>query len=481
VKTLLIHPYTDTDHTAGRYKKFLSAMPPISLGYVAAAIEKAGLPIAIYDDFLYSGSDVGFIDALKREKPDLIGLTCFTPNYPGVKRVVALARRHAPQAKILLGNIHADIFSDYFLEQDLADYVVHGEGEITTVELIQTMVRNGDLAQVQGISFMREGKIHKTPERPLIQDLDSIPFPAWHLFPYKHYKLFSFARLADPATLILGSRGCAFKCNYCSLKIMGTARRKRSVGNVVSEIEFMHERYGMKQVAFVDPIFPINTREAVAFRDAMVEKGLHKKVVWTTETRVDLMNDETAAAIYEAGCRRVMFGFETGSDDTLKNIVKKTTTTRAQNAVQVTRRHGLGIIGFFMLGVPGDNATTMEKTIKFACKLDIDFAKFTVFVPYPGTDIFRDLVHAGKLRETEDWERYTSYPTKEVNTIYTAEGLTNADLVYYQRRAFRRFYLRPWQILKHIFVHRAFTISEMFTGLRLVLGFQQKPSHNLLD
>ena len=481
MKTLLIHPFTDTDHTAGKFKRFLSAMPPISLGYVAAAIEKAGLPIAVYDDFLLQGSDSGLYNAIKKEKPDLIGLTCFTPNYPGVQRIVSFVRKNFPQIKILLGNIHADIFAEFFLSRGFADFVIHGEGEITTVELIKALMQKTDVAAVQGISYLEGGQIRKTPERGYITDLDSIPFPAWHLFPYQRYSLFSFARLANPATLILGSRGCSFKCSYCSLKIMGTARRKRSVGNIVDEIEFMHEKYGMKQVAFVDPIFPINTREAVAFRDQMVSRGLHKKVVWTTETRVDLMNDETAAAIYEAGCRRVMFGFETGSDETLKSIVKNTTTLRAQRAVDISRRHHLEIIGFFMLGVPGENKATMEKTIRFARDLKIDFAKFTVFVPYPGTDVYEELVAQGKIKETEDWARYTSYPTEEMNTIYTVDGLSNDDLIYYQRKAFRHFYLRPWTILKHIFVHRAFTLREMFTGMLLVVGLQKKPSHSLLD
>jgi radical SAM superfamily enzyme YgiQ (UPF0313 family) len=144
----------------------------------------------------------------------------------------------------------------------------------------------------------------------------------------------------------------------------------------------------------------------------MIRRGLHKKMVWITETRVDLVDDELMAAMYEGGLRRVMFGFETGSQEQLKRIRKGAKVDRGIEAARAAKRAGVGVVGFFMIGIPGSTREDIECTIKYASRaLDIDFAKFTVFVPYPGTAEYEKLKKAGAMPEPENWDRFTSYPT----------------------------------------------------------------------
>ena len=472
MKALIVNPYTETDRTAGKFKDFLEAMPPISVAYVAAALEQAGIPVACYDDFLSGGSLTEFEEVVRREKPEIIGFSNVTPTAPGVSRLSAFCRQRFPDIKLMQGGVHATVFDRRLLESGEADFVIHNEGEVTAVNLINALANGDDLSQVRGIAYMADGEYLKTAPEPMIEDLDTIPFPAWHLLPWKRYRLFNFARVASPATLVLGSRGCPYRCNFCSLTVMGHTRRKRSITNLVDECEFMWERYGMKQMAYVDPIFPISRKEAIAFRDEVCKRGLQKHQVWTTETRVDLMDKETIEAMYESGCRRVMFGFETGDQETLNAIRKDFELAQAYQAVRLCKEAGMQVIGFFIIGSPGETDRSINMTIDFSCDLGIEFAKYTCFVPYPGTPIYYDFLKDGTLKEPEcyDFARYTSYPTEDNPAIYVTPALSQDDLMRLQKKAFRKFYLRPKMIYKHLVDIRALNVNDMYNGLRLVFA-----------
>ena len=225
-------------------------------------------------------------------------------------------------------------------------------------------------------------------------------------------------------------------------------------------------------MAYVDPIFPISKKESLAFRDEVVKRGLQKHQVWTTETRVDLMDYETVDAMYESGCRRVMFGFETGDAETLLAIKKDFEIQQAYEAVRMCKKVGMEVIGFFIIGSPGETERSINMTIDFSCDLGIEFAKYTCFVPYPGTPIYYDFLKDGTLKkpECDNFARYTSYPTPENPAIYVTPKLSQADLQRLQKKAFRTFYLRPCMIYRHLFEIRALNLNDMVNGLKLVFA-----------
>ncbi len=470
MKVLLVNTYEDPRLTAGRYSRFLRTMPPISIAYVAASLEHNDIPVAFYDDHLERGNRTKFFQVIRQEQPTIIGFSAVTPMAKGVQALARDVRQFDPSIKIMMGNIHADLFGDRLLEQHLADYIVHGEGEITTPELVKTIAVGGDLTRVAGISFRVDGTVIRTPARPFIQDLDTIPYPAWHLFPVKRYEIFNFASVRRPGALILGSRGCPYKCNFCCLKIMGERRRRRSAGNIAEEASWLNQRFGYRQVSFTDPIFPFTKQEGLAFSQEMISRGLDRKLVWITETRVDLVDFELLKAMRHAGLRRIMYGFESGSQEGLTSIKKHTTLHAARDAVALTRRAGIQIIGFFMIGVPGDTHDSIKRTITFAKELDIDFAKFTVFSPFPGTKIYDELMNQGTLQDTEQWERFTNYPSKKNPPIYLPEGLTLRDIISYQRKALVKFYLRPKMLFLHLFKIRTLGLRDVFDGLTSLLA-----------
>jgi len=470
MKVLLINVYGDAEKTAGKYQRFLKTMPPISLAYVAASLEKAGVDTHVYDDSVHGGDPASLSAALKRVRPDVVGLSCVTPMASGIYAMAGWLRAFDPSIRIVMGNIHANIFAESILRAGLADFIVHGEGEVTAPELIRVLGEQGDLAAVPGISFLEDGNHVQTPRRPYVQDLDTIPFPAWHLFPVKKYEIFGFASVRKPGALILGSRGCPYKCSYCSLKIMGDRRRKRSAENLADEVEWLHETFGYRQISFTDPIFPMTKKEGTAFSRELISRGLHKKVVWITETRVDLVDSELLETMREAGLRRIMYGFESGSEAGLDAIQKHATLDKARRAVEMTRGAGVQIIGFFMLGVPGETRQSMEQTIRFATKLDIDFAKFTVFSPFPGTPVYEEFLREGKIQETEVWERFTNYPTEDNPPIFLLDGVTNRDIISMQRKALLKFYMRPKTIFHQLFRVRSLGLDDFSSGLRFLFG-----------
>ncbi len=469
MKVLLINIHRPPSLLGGYYKRAVAQMPPITLAYLAASLEAAGIAVEIYDDCVAGGDAAGLERAIRKARPDIVGLSVVTAVAAEIPRVVAAVRSANPQIRIVLGNIHADIFYQSMLQARLGDIVVHGEGELTLVELAQVLSEPGaDLSKVLGISFRdSDGAIVSTDTRPYA-DLDKLPFPAWHLFPKEHYKILSFARVQDPGTLILGSRGCPYKCTYCSLKVMGTVRRHRSMANIADECEHLYSRFGYVQPSFVDPIFPFGKKEGLAYAKEIIGRGLHKKQVWITETRTDLVDLELLEALRESGLRRIMFGFETGDADELIGLKKGNLRDQAIKAVQACRKAGIEVVGFFMLGVPGATRDSMQRNIDFAQELDVDFAKYTVFVPYPGTTAYNELLAAGEILAPDDWRRYTSYPTRETPPVYVPKGLDAATIIEYQRKAHRSFYLRPRMVYRQFVQIRTLSIGDIVDGLQAV-------------
>lgn len=475
MKVLLINPAQDTRRTAGHYRRMLAVMPPISLAYLAASLEQAGVQVEVYDDALAGGDRAALEAALRASRADIVGLSVVTSMMPDVARVVNLIRTASPLSRVVLGNIHAHVHHAELLMAGVADIVVLGEGEVTLVELARCLASTrGALEDVAGIAFLRDGEVVRTAPRPLVEDLDALPFPAWHLFPVERYRLFNFARVREPGVLIQGSRGCPYGCNYCSLKIMGPARRARSARSIADEFEQLHERYSFVQPSFVDPIFPFSKEEGLALAGELIRRGLSRKQVWITETRTDLVDLELLQALREAGLRRIMFGFETGESSRLRSLGKAGGPARSHAAVHAARQAGLQIIGFFMLGIPGDTRRSMQATIQHALELDIDFAKFTVFVPYPGTPIHDELMSSGEIAEPTRWERYTSFPTRLVPPNYLPASLSTQDLIRYQRRAHLWFYLRPAMIARQLLSVRSLGPRDLWDGLRTIVTLGQE-------
>jgi radical SAM superfamily enzyme YgiQ (UPF0313 family) len=432
LKTILINP---------KHAEWARTLP-LGIAYIASVLEKSGLPIDIIDMNVQRMDLTGLKVELGKREANIVGITSTTPQIRLSWEITKLAKQINPNCKVVLGGVHPTALPEESLSTPYVDFVVRGEGEVTFLDLIRALGGNGNLKNVKGLSFKTGGEIIHNPSRPFISNLDSIPFPARHLFPFPEaYKSPMLERklFAD----IMTSRGCPGTCIFCNKSIFGHTFRARSPENVVDEIEFLVGKYGVGEIHIADDTFTFDIERAMRICDLIIERKLD--IAWSCSNgiRVDCVNRELLRRMKRAGCYRVSFGVESGSDEILKRIGKGITLQQARSACDMANDVGLTTIAFFMLGNYGENSETMERTIAFAKSLNVDYAQFTITTPFPGTALYKLIEKHGKIL-TKDWERYGIY----AEPLFETEDLTQELVAKMYRKAYREFYFRPTYILR---------------------------------
>jgi radical SAM superfamily enzyme YgiQ (UPF0313 family) len=471
---LLLVPPTDLSKSYGGLKDFASASPSLGLAYIAAVLLANGYNVKILDAYASQSTKRDILRLVEGFHADWIGINMLTTSADVSEEIIVAIRASFPLTKIALGNVHASLFAESLLERGVADVVVHREGEETFLEYLRCMEEGGDPSQVKGISFLLDGRVHTTAPRPFLENLDSLPFPAWETFPLKEYfgdprgELIS----GEPVLPFLATRGCPNKCSFCSNhtdRSMGTRYRMRSPQNIVDELIYVHERFGVRTFNFMDLAFPLNKRHSIAVCQEIVRRGVHEWVAWHSECRVKPLDAETLDWLRKAGCRRLCFGIESGSDRILKMIRKNFTTADVENAVQLTKKAGIDVDGMFIMGFPTETEQEIKQTIELAVKLNVRFAILNIFVPYPGCELHDTLKAEGRIHFNA-WRDFTSYPGYAgTEPVYVPDTVSREDLLRLQRYAMRRFYLRPRFILEEL---RRFNLSKLrmyINGLKALL------------
>lgn len=473
MKILLINPPSNLKKMLGKFEKLMEPMPCIGLAYVAAMLEENNIEVKVIDAFAENMGIEDIMKVIKEFKPHVVGISCLTPTTHVTIRLIEQIKKHGNNIKIILGNLHANLFANDMLQKG-ADIIIKGEGEYSTVEVLKALENNDSLEKIDGIVFKEDGEIIETPSRPLIKDLDILPYPAWHLFPFKKYGALPFTDLRKSIFGILASRGCPYKCTFCSRGYLKSIYRMREPKKVVDEIEFLIKKYNAKQIAFMDLIFPLTKKQGLDFCDEIISRGINKEIVWTTETRVDKIDKELLKKMKEAGCGRLMFGIESGVQELLDKVKKNFKLEDVKKAVRMTKEIGVKTVGFFMLGLPDETREMSLKTIEFAKKLELDFAKFAITVPFPGSELFDLAVKEGKINlkelKNEDWERFSPFNPNPDNLIYVPDKMSKEELVELHRKATYEFYIRPKTIFNQLFKIRTLSIKQMIYGARAILS-----------
>jgi anaerobic magnesium-protoporphyrin IX monomethyl ester cyclase len=465
VRVILINPAMNMEKL-GRFANLLEPMPSIGVAYIAGSLEHHGCHVRAIDMFADKLSLAEVVERVERFKPDLVGMTALTPSATNCERLSESIRAKLPDIKIVWGGIHAEVFAQEVCRAGWADFVAHGDGEITAVELVEALESDSDdFSDIDGLTWRTvDGDAVTNKARELNRDLDSLPYPAWHLFPIHKYGLLPFADIAKPVLTISGSRGCPYRCDYCSLiHTGGKTFRRRDPIKIVDEYEYMVDRYGVKQIGFIDPIFPLIKKDLKPLCEEIIKRGLDKRCVWLSETRADRLDKETSELMYRGGCRRVLMGIESGSDMLLGNVNKTLTTSSVRDGVANAHAAGLQTVGLFMLGLPGETPETSLQTIEFAVELDLDFAKFAITTPFPGSKLFDDAWQKTLFRD--DWENYTTFNPDPDRLLYHPHGYDPAELIRMQQYSLRRFYMRPRQVRKQMMELRTISPKMLLYGL----------------
>ena len=300
------------------------------------------------------------------------------------------------------------------------------------------------------------------PNRELIQNLDSVPFPARHLFNQKKYSYPD--SMLSPAMPIITSRGCPHNCTYCCTKLIFSQRvRFRSAKNVVDEIEFLIKKYGVKEVHFWDDNFTLYKKRVFEIRDELKRRKIKLHFAFPNGLRVDQVDFEILKCLKDMGVYSLAFGVESGNQTILNNVKKGTTLNQIKQAYHWAKQLRFETWGFFMLGLYGETSETIKDTIAFAKKINPDVAKFHILKPFPGTEIFNQLKNDGLITQM-DFSQYGIH-TKPVHRLPT---LTEEDLLNWSKRAYKEFYLRPTKIASHIL--RIKSIDRLKTNTKTALN-----------
>jgi len=409
----------------------------LGLAYLGAVAEKAGHQVTIIDCQAEKLTQETFIARIAQTPSDVIGVTSTTLLYKSAMKLITIAKQAHPQAKTMLGGSHGTFWDENALnEYPSLDIVVRREGELTFIELLDKLQSQASLANVLGITYRNGDKIVRNADRPFIEDLDSIPFPAHHLMPLESLK--RDGKILFP---LISSRGCVFWCDFCStVRMFGRGYRWRSPKNVVDEMQLIHDKYGVKQVTFYDDAFSVDRNRVIQICDELHARKLD--MMWDCGTRVDMVDRELLQTMRNAGCFAVWLGVESGSEAILGAMNKSIKLDQTRKAYKTAHEVGLMTIANVVLGFPGETEKTARETIRFVKELNPDDVGFYVATPYPGTPMYDEVIKNGWLRVT-DFDKYdTAGPTFETPSL-SMEAL--AKLRY---KAYQDFYLRPGYVLK---------------------------------
>ena len=426
--------------------------PSLGLAYLAAVSEQAGHQIRVYD------GDVEALPleaALREFEPHIVGITANTTQITAAWRDAAIVKQ-VSDTPVVLGGPHPTVLPDESAAKPFVAAVVRSEGEATWTEILSRLDKaelsttgmswNGIL----GVTFRQaDGSVVSAPDRPPIpvEELDAMPFPAWHLFRLEQYTNLQPAvdQVSGHSLPILTSRGCPYRCTYCSQ--IGPRRwRARSMASVVAEWRWLVKERGAVEIGVLDDSFNINRQRVLEICQALLDEGLHH-VPWImiNGIRANLADEELLGAMKRAGCIRTAFGVESGNQAILDTVVDKhLTLDQVRSAFRAARAVGLETIGFFIVGLPGETEATMDDTIRLACELDPLVANFSIATPFPGTQMYETVKAQGRLL-AETWDDFVFFEGK---ARFEMPGLPAALVERKWKEAYRRFYLRPKRIAR---------------------------------
>lgn len=477
MRVLLINP-SWTLNQSRLYAKTRPAVPPIGMAYIAAVLEKAGFDVSALDQSVAGFSNTSLVLKILQIKPDVIAFSCVTVAMENVKEIIELARMKGYKGKVILGNVHPTALPEETLKYAEADIIVRGEGEISMLKACEALRDSRTLKNIEGLSYSEKGRIYHNPDRPLIENLDELPYPAWHIFDISLYRdCFSFGSYKENMLSVMASRGCINRCSFCAQDKIYPGIRLRNIYRVVDEIEYMHKKYNVVNFGFPDSCFPVTEAIGEKFSKEIIRRGLHKKIAWHCQNRVNNVSERLLRDISAASCRAIFYGFESGNQRVLYTSKKNTKLEDAFNAIKWTKKYRISSSGFFMFGLPGDTWASCLETIKIAKDLNPDLAVFNSTIPYPGTELYE------QLPETDDcsYEAYNawgSFASADKELRWRPEGLTSRQIKNAQRRGIMEFYLRPrkiWEVL----TGRAFPVEYLLYGgfviILIILGYVAQP------
>jgi len=440
---------------------------PLGTLYVAASMQQAGHEVQFYNGAFMTHEEI--IDRLRVYRPQFIGLYSTAFGWEKAKKTAAAIKAVLSQVFIVVGGPYPVAVQEKCL-QDCPDIdaVVTGEGEISVVEMITRLESAKNFEGVEGVAFRLGGEIKKNPPRPLITDLDALPFPARDLLgeaakyipPPATYK-------RKPVAVIMTARGCNRHCLYCFQldKNRASGIRYRSVENVMAEIELVLSQ-GYREIKFIDDTLTADYNRAMSIAREIKKRGLD--FTWFASAVVNQVDKPLLQAFKEAGCWAILFGAESGVQKNLNAIRKGITPDQIRRAVKAAKEVGITVYTPFLFGIPGQTFEDGLKTIEFALELDPDIANFHAITPFPGTELYDNIEKYGTM--SEDLTDYTYQ-----GAAFVPYTMTREQIAELRQLALKKFYSRPKFLWRRFLALRSLNdLRAAWQGLKSLFWLQTK-------
>ncbi len=447
MKVWLINPRTEgmiSSELPSFVSEEVGCFPPLGLLYVAGYLRAhSSHDLVLLDMPARDMSYEALANSIREEAPDIVGITGTTHNLVEVRRAAETVKSVDSDITVCFGGPHVDAFPEQALALSCIDVAIRGEGEVAFLQYLEAVEADVGFEGVPGLIYRTHGDICSNAPAPLLEDLDTLPFPARDLLNPSDY-CYVLGKKSTFTTL-LTTRGCPYRCIFCSTP--HGACRLRSPESIVDEMESCLKQ-GAEELHFIDDTFNIHLGRIRAVSEAILARGV--KARWSFRGRVDKIDAESLKLARRAGCERIHYGVETGTDEGLKVLRKQITTEQARTALALTRQAGITTVTYFIIGLPHErNREDVLRTISFAIRINPDFAMFNVLAIYPHTELFDRAVERGLVKR-ELWNGFVTDPQPDFKMRFWDEFLSGAELAELLKLCYRKFYLRPTVVFRNL-------------------------------
>lgn len=412
---------------------------PLSLAISASLLRNSGFEVKIVDAIV-ENFDLQDIKKIVRDfQPKVVIINAVTPSIESDLSTCQAIKEIDNKIKTAIIGIHGTSLPNECLKMQASlDFVVRAEPELTILELCFAISKSNDFKAINGLSYRQNNEYFHNSDRAFIQDLDTLPFPAWDLVNVDKYRMpFTNKRFL----LVAASRGCPYQCTFCADKAYyGRSLRLRSPKKIVDELEWVVSQFKIKDFLFWSESFTINTDFAKAVAKEIIKRKLD--IQWVCNSRVDNVDEELLREIKQAGCWMIGYGVESANQAVLDSVKKGIYIQDTINAVTLSKKAGLEVTAHCILGFPQDTKASILETIEFVKKLDIDYAQFYCAVPFPGSELYKQAKDENWIY-SQDWRRF-----EQNFSVLNTPHLSTQEIMRLRTLAYRSFYFRPKKIAK---------------------------------
>ncbi|MFZ0430445.1 MAG: radical SAM protein [Acidobacteriota bacterium] len=449
---------------------------PIGLAYIAPIAQRRGHHVEILDLALEREPAPVLEKRLNERSWDLAGFSCMTAEWEGAAIAARAVKEHDPSILTVFGGQHPTIETEDVMSQPFVDLVCFGEGEATFGEVVDRLASGGGFSDVAGIAFRdADGSVRRNPSRAPVDDLDSIPLPAYELLDLDRYAVAESARHTPKykrAIQIFTSRGCPWHCTYCH-DLFGKRFHARSPEHVLGEMTLLYERYRIQEFMIEDDIFNFDMERAKRICDMIVESGMKVALQFGNGVRLERLDEELVEKLARAGTHHMCIAIESASPRIQKVMKKYLKLHQVRDAVRWCRKYGIETLGFFMIGFPTETREEIDMTIRFACETELDEALFSIVIPYPGTELSHQIIEKHLFDQADHLNRVHRIRTDEFD-FRTLKRL--------QRKAYTMFFLTRFRFVRML--PKLFALRSSLKYLRaiernLLPGFLQRQSSRI--